>query len=258
MSRRLLLSLGLIGATFTGHTPDLFPTTQEAPAPAEELREAHATSWIPGLGFSEPSSAPGLSTAEAESAVVRLVTLRPDEAFGYLPGVSEHEKASGPLPPDQPSTLPESVGNNDDVVWVQVLRAARVHSGPSVSAPTVRFYRVGTGLHLIDYERGWFQISDPATAQRGWIYEKYLGAVSAPLQLQAAAEESQSSTPVEFQSPRPRQPLVRAKVRRLPARERNQRQSAERIAASVQTEKVAPPVEDESVARLLEKALRGY
>ena len=66
---------------------------------------------------------------------------------------------------------------------------ATEHSGPSVSAPTVRYYPVGTELHLIGYEQGWFQVLDPVTSQRGWIYEKYyLQAIRGPGQMVALQE----------------------------------------------------------------------
>ena len=56
-----------------------------------------------------------------------------------------------------------------------------VHSGPSVSAPTVRFYSVGTELHLIGYRNDWFQVLDPVASERGWIYAKYyLQAIRGP------------------------------------------------------------------------------
>jgi hypothetical protein len=71
-----------------------------------------------------------------------------------------------------------------------VIRWATVHSGPSISAPTVRFYSVGTELQLTDYQQGWFQVLDPATSQRGWIYEKYyLEAIRGPGQKVAALQE---------------------------------------------------------------------
>jgi hypothetical protein len=65
-----------------------------------------------------------------------------------------------------------------------------VHSGPSVSDPTVGFYSVGTELQLIDHQQGWFQVLDPATLQRGWIYEKYyLEAIRGPGQGIVALQE---------------------------------------------------------------------
>ena len=74
-----------------------------------------------------------------------------------------------------------SLPSEEEANWVAVIRWATVHSGPSVSAPTVRFYSVGTELQLIGYQHGWFQVLDPATSQRGWIYAKYyLQAIRGP------------------------------------------------------------------------------
>ena len=58
--------------------------------------------------------------------------------------------------------------------WAVVLLAAKAHSGPSVSAPTIRYYRIGTQLRVVDRQRGWIKVADPISAQQGWIYEKYL------------------------------------------------------------------------------------
>ena len=58
--------------------------------------------------------------------------------------------------------------------WAVVLLAAKAHSGPSVSAPTIRYYRIGTQLRVVDRQRGWIKVADPISAQQVWIYEKYL------------------------------------------------------------------------------------
>src|SRR6185312_9834726 len=65
----------------------------------------------------------------------------------------------------EPSASPVPNGENEKASWVFVIRGATVHSGPSVSAPTVRFYSLGTELQLIDYQQGWFQVLDPVTSQ---------------------------------------------------------------------------------------------
>ncbi len=63
---------------------------------------------------------------------------------------------------------------DDDEHWAEVALAARVHSAASVSSPTVRYYRVGTRLKVIDRQSGWIKVIDPTTSKQGWIYEKYL------------------------------------------------------------------------------------
>jgi hypothetical protein len=108
---------------------------------------------------------------------------------------------------------------DEEANWVVVIRGATEHSSPSVSAPTVRYYPVGTELHLIGYEQGWFQVLDPVTSERGWIYEKYyLQAIRGPGQmiaLQEPAKPQQKPTPhvrrAKSLAPRPAkkiQPLI--------------------------------------------------
>ena len=102
-------------------------------------------------------------------------------------------KRPASLPTDssfEPSASPVPKGENEEANWVFVIRGAIAHSGPSVSAPTVRLYSVGTELQLIDYQQGWFQVLDPVTSQRGWIYAKYyLQAMRGPGQMVAALQK---------------------------------------------------------------------
>jgi hypothetical protein len=55
-----------------------------------------------------------------------------------------------------------------------VVLAARVHSEPSVSFPTVRFFAPGTELQVVKRESGWVELFDPATQERGWVIESYV------------------------------------------------------------------------------------
>ena len=141
---------------------------------------------------------------EAQGSAIRRVALRSpttvldtvlDHAQSTRPSPADHQsgRPSAPLPstPDssEPSVPDVSEGSNEEANWVVVIRGATEHSGPSVSAPTVRYYPVGTELHLIGYEQGWFQVFDPVTSQRGWIYEKYyLQAIRGPGQVIALQE----------------------------------------------------------------------
>src|SRR5262245_19844350 len=51
---------------------------------------------------------------------------------------------TGEGPEPSVASVPEA--EKHEANWVVVIRWATVHSGPSVSAPTVRFYSVGTEL----------------------------------------------------------------------------------------------------------------
>jgi hypothetical protein len=71
---------------------------------------------------------------------------------------------------------PEAGG--DKPFWVTVLIPARVHTGPSVDTPIGNFYPVATPLRVVGYRNDWFEVIEPGTAKSGWIYQKYLGAIS--------------------------------------------------------------------------------
>ena len=145
----------------------------------------------------------------------------------------------------EPSASPLPKGENQEANWVFVIRGATVHSGPSVSAPTVRFYSVGTELQLIDNQQGWFQVLDPVTAQRGWIYEKYyLVAIRGPGQTQLALQDLPSPTRVALAAPKPK-PVSRVKKPR----------PQQKIAKS---RPFASPRIHNEFASLIERAFRGY
>jgi hypothetical protein len=139
--KRLLLSLCIVGAVFSGHPSHLLQT-QSPLATAKRVVEAHGSVRLPDLLMAR--STPGPTGSQSAPT----------------PNTPE---GSEPLVPPAP----------EEANWVVVIRFATVHSEPSVSAPTVRFYSVGTELQLIDHRYGWFEVLDSATSQRGWIYERY-------------------------------------------------------------------------------------
>jgi len=240
--KRLLLSLWLVGAAFPGHTPILLQASQSPPASAEQLVTAQTASPTPSLAMLEPTRMPEPQHSGVERAAVRTQAMQPmtdplaDAKIEHppvsLPSTEETHESSWP---------PVTEGKGEEAIWVVVIRGATVHSDPSVSAPTIRFYRVGTELQLTGYERGWFQVSDPATSAHGWIYEKYyLEAIRGPGQTRAIAQNSPSPTRAAVKVPKPRPPLRRVKKPR-----------------SQPIEKIQPRA-TETVASLLQKAFRGF
>jgi hypothetical protein len=178
--KRLLLSLCLVGVVFPGHTRHVLETAQGPPASINQFVEARAVS--PAASIAQPPNS-GIEPVAVTLAMTGEDMPPPSEDVqkAPLPPTSERSETSVPL---------TSEGKNPEAIWVVVIRWATVHSGPSVSDPTVRFYSVGTELQLIDHRQGWFQVLDPATSQRGWIYEKYyLQAIRGPGQKVAALQE---------------------------------------------------------------------
>jgi hypothetical protein len=136
-----------------------------------------------------------------------------------------------------------SDSEKEEMPWAVVIRWATVHSGPSVSAPTVRFYSVGTELQVVDHQHGWFQVMDPATLQRGWIYEKYyLQMVAGPGQAIMAV----SKAPKQASFEEPSKP--HAHVRRTKKSVSQRVNSSPRIAGV--------RIQRESVASIMDRALR--
>ena len=186
----LLLSLCLVGAVFPGHSRLALQTAQGPATPVEQPIEARAVFALPGSAVLGSMSQPPDSGA-AHTAVQSFAMVGPD-AQAITSGSGDKQQAPLPTPGAslEPSESPINEGENEEANWVVVIRGATVHSGPSVSAPMVRFYSVGTELHLTDYQHGWFQVLDPVTSQRGWIYEKYyLQAIRGPGQLVADLQE---------------------------------------------------------------------
>jgi Bacterial SH3 domain len=249
-----LLSLWLVGAAF--YTGDTLMMLQQITAPARLPFEARATLPYQRARMantdSEHISLPKPQNPEGGSMAVRVAAVAPDDAQSIRPSSETSQIAKIPTPllgTEESSAPPISESGNEEAIWVVVSRAASVHSGPSVSAPIVYRHPLGTELRLIDYQQGWFQVLDPATAQQGWIYEKYLEAIRAPNQRQAASQPIQIATREEFQKPPSPQPSARAKKQQPNRANKQQRNNVERAQSRNR---------GETFASLLEKAFRGY
>ena len=155
-----------------------------------------------------------------------------------------------------PASLPITGGSFEpsvplegkEAIWFVVSRAARLHAGPSVSSRITHFYPVGTELKLIAHERGWFQVSDPATSRQGWIYEKYyLEAIRGPGQTQLAVQDLPSPTRVALAAPKPKHVSRVKKPRPQQKIAKSRPQPSKRI-----------PRSHNEFASLIERAFRGY
>jgi len=76
----------------------------------------------------------------------------------------------------------------EPIEWTKVILAARAHSEASVSSPTIRFYQPGIALQVVGREKGWLQLVNPASQERGWVLEKYLVSIEGPTLTQTAMD----------------------------------------------------------------------
>ena len=113
---------------------------------------------------------------------------------------------------ENPATIMLPERPRQEAMLVTVLLPARVHTGPSVDTPINHFYAVGTPLHATRYQNDWFEISEPGTSKSGWIYRKYLGAISNSEQSKMVLQERKDKSLL------PRCPLRLSVTRRPPQR----------------------------------------
>ena len=237
--KRLLLSLCIVGTAFSGY-PSHTLQTQSPTATPKSVVEAKASVRLPGyLMASTPEPPPWF-----EQVAVRSPATAEEEApsTSLAPGDSQ----SGSLPTTREGSEPSVPPASEQANWVVVIRFATVHSRPSVSAPIIGSSAVGTELQLIDYQYGWFEVLDPVTSQRGWIYERYyLQAIRGPGQgvaaLQALATPQQKV--VNASKPTPH-------VRPVKSFGRRPSKKTQPVIAST------PRYRYETVASILDRALR--
>ena len=158
------------------------------------------------------------------------------------------------------AVLPETPYHES--TWVMVLLPARVHTGPSVDTPTSHFYPVGTPLRATRYQHDWFEIIEPSTSKTGWIYRKYLGAISDSEQTKIASQEAQGRSPIDQVSVPVKRYANAVPVKRY-AKAIPVKRYANTIRSSKQSTRVKPvtskPIRGRTVmASLLQRAFSGY
>jgi hypothetical protein len=108
----------------------------------------------------------------------------------------------------------EAVYDAAHVAWVKVVHGAKVHSAASISSPITKFYPPGTELQLLGRESGWIELLDPATQERGYVFERYLVAIDGPSPIPAVTQASTKLPPVKAASkaaPKPQTPRLATK-----------------------------------------------
>ena len=150
---------------------------------------------------------------------------------------------------------------------MMVLLPARVHTGPSVDTPMSKFYAAGTPLQATSYRNDWFEITEPGTSQSGWIYRKYLGAISSTEQSKVASQEAQGRKSVAKVSVPANAKAIPANrhAKAIPGKRYAKSLPAKRYASAIGFSKqptrlklVAPNRGHTEMASLLQRAFSGY
>jgi hypothetical protein len=168
--KRLLLSACLVGVVFAGYSPNSLQTHQVTPAVAvADPGNERAVSIVPKSRNVQRVAYRPSATDASQQGALKGSPLEPTVEEMFKPALLQTPE--GKAPNKDEANQDEAADVN--AMWVKVIRGAMVHSGPSVSAPVVSHFAIGTELHLIDSQQGWFQVFDPATGEQGWVYAKY-------------------------------------------------------------------------------------
>ncbi len=76
-----------------------------------------------------------------------------------------------------PSRRPVPTANDDDADWIKALAFVNLRQRPTRSAPAISVVAKGAKLRVMGRKKGWLQVSNPATSERGWIYAANIAAV---------------------------------------------------------------------------------
>jgi hypothetical protein len=181
-----LLLLGLVGAAIYGAlvlSDDLLPRDPAKDAFAGQSlgnpSDRQLRSWGTDL--------PALASSSSQRA---SVTLR-------KPAVTPASTSRSASLEAKPTTTRPDGTAYQPIEWARVVLAAKVHGDASVSSPTLRFYQPGTALQVVSRQNGWVQITDPASGERGWVFEQYLVPADGPTATQTAMVTTASKPAAE-------------------------------------------------------------
>jgi len=104
-------------------------------------------------GATEPNEDDGAAAEEAPSN---------EPASASSPGNEQTPEASAPA-------------DGQAANWVQPSAYVNLRDGPSSSSRVVGVIAKGAKVPVLDRKRGWIQVSNPETSEKGWIYSGYVG-----------------------------------------------------------------------------------
>jgi hypothetical protein len=188
--------------------------TQSSHPAAQQL-----SSWSTYLHDGAPSQKPETPLATSQPTGALPTQPGPGQDFNPKPIVDPQFVASE----DKAGTI-ESDSAEQKLERAKVVLAATLHSEGSVSSSTSRIYPPGKELLVVGRADGWFQVSDPVTQERGWIFEKYLSSVDSPSLTQA----SMDSTNTEPLQTKPASQRSKKHIRSARSADRVVAQSTER------------------------------
>jgi hypothetical protein len=133
---------------------------------AEDKLNALKETWT---DRQEPAQA-----TEAEVVTPALASAEPAGESGADAASGAEVSAASPV-----ASAPLPVAKEE---WVVLVGYANVRAAPSSTADTLRVAEKGAKLRVTGRQGNWVQVTDPATAEVGWVYSRYIETAQAPAQ----------------------------------------------------------------------------
>ena len=152
------------------------------------------------LKVASPPSEPVVQTSAVQSPVEgggeqqAAATAEPSEddgsAASQAPAPQDASAASGG---DAPASAASDPAEDDGqpTKWVTPSVYVNMRDGPSSSSKVIGVIAKGSKLPVLERKRGWLQVTDPATSEKGWIYSGYVdgGHKARPRTKRSASQE---------------------------------------------------------------------
>jgi uncharacterized protein YgiM (DUF1202 family) len=90
------------------------------------------------------------------------------------------EEAAAPSGDTQPNALGQADDGDNGLGTVEPSMFVNMREGPASSSPVRGVIAKGAKLSVLDRKRGWVQVTDPATGNKGWIYSGLLAGEAKP------------------------------------------------------------------------------
>jgi hypothetical protein len=192
-------------------TARLDPLPQD-PLPVGERKLRSWGSTLKSLGSDSQGRLVAPQQPSISATLKQEALYQPDSAAGNE--AAQAAPDTGARPVAETAGPAEVVYDAAHVAWVKVVHGAKAHSAASISSPITKFYPPGKELQLLGRESGWIELLDPATQERGYVFERYLVAIDGPSPTQAVTQASTELAPVKAASkaaPKPQAPRLATK-----------------------------------------------
>jgi Bacterial SH3 domain len=143
-----------------------------AASPAQAVEVVADAADAPPSASTAPSpqvAAPGTAAPDAAAPAAA----KPPDATADVAAVSPEE--SSPKSSATPATVgTPNTASDDDGTFIRPSEYVNLRDGPSSSSKVIGVVPEGTKLKLLGRKRRWVHVTNPDTAESGWIYGRYV------------------------------------------------------------------------------------